>query len=362
MSPYGYLFARGACDTPNLSFTTFDKLDRNPPALIYRELCLSNELTGERFDLMLTGWKTGRPADFATTERFSIRWEDVTAPLCRDGRVCTPDSAESVSCACPAGTLADASGACVDIDNCADNPCGLGGVCFDIGDDYACVCPDERVRFEKESFEVSDGDCVAPDICLNRDDTGPLYNASRETGGAAGDDDHRPDGVRFRPGACDGTRWFDELFSSNVIGLLSGLNFGFEEALACAQLVETGVEFEMRFTRYDDLSGSIDSIDGSRGFIDEGDRRWGRVGARRGVLRQPVRSAGRALTRAHVRLGARRAASRSSRHARGLWRRRPRRQSAPGRGCGHSPCRRPWGCRRAPGADREAAPEPHRPA
>ena len=160
---------------------------------------------------------------------------------------------------------------CVDIDNCADSPCGLGGVCFDTGDDYACVCPDERVSFAKEPFEVSSGDCVAPDICLNRDDVGPLYNSSRETGGYAGDNDHRPDGVRFRPGACDGTRWFDELFSSNVGYSLFGFGLDAVDALACAQLVETGVEFEMRFTRYDDgTGGSIDSADGSRGFVDGG--------------------------------------------------------------------------------------------
>ena len=261
VSPYGYLFARGACDTPNLSFTTFDKLDRNPPALIYRELCLSNELTGERFDLMLTGWETGRRTSRRPSASRSV--EDVTAPPAATG-ASAPPTARSLSPAHAGGHPRRRVGG--DIQLCRQPVRARRRLLRHRrlrlrlpGRAGALREGSSRCRAGTASRRISASTAMTP------------ARSHQPRRAAAGDNDHRPDGVRFRPGACDGTRWFDELFSSNVSELFTRLNLGIEDALACAQLVETGVEFEMRFTRYDNSSGgSIDSIDGSRGFIDEG--------------------------------------------------------------------------------------------
>jgi hypothetical protein len=104
----------------------------------------------------------------------------------------------NVSCVCPAGfTIDNNSGMCEKVHTCDTQPCGAGATCRPtrmeplmdsdtvVKPDHQCEC--DAVEFSKPPYQTETQDCITPDVCLARNDNGPLYNSIYETYSAAGD-------------------------------------------------------------------------------------------------------------------------------------------------------------------------------
>lgn len=83
---------------------------------------------------------------------------------CQNGGTCTSDNSDDgFTCDC-AGTGFTGPACTVDIDDCADSPCGAHGTCTDIGTTFSCAC---GTGFTGDRCEVNVDECTGNTQCNN---------------------------------------------------------------------------------------------------------------------------------------------------------------------------------------------------
>ena len=162
---------------------------------------------------------------------------------------------------CPDGFEPSEEG-CIDIDEYLASPCGENATCANREGDFDCTCDDgfigdgltceasrcltdhEPARFTRRN-EVPTEDCITENVCLARENNGPLFNSVAE------EEPHRsrcgsrsPIGVEFSAGACLGNAGpFETLKRANACGSMAEIGGD----TFCMHLIEDDLWFDLEW-------------------------------------------------------------------------------------------------------------------
>lgn len=179
-SPAGTTWARGTCDAPISSFSSFiNTMGYCPPCRIPGDFCLRETASGAETDIGFTSWQSGGGGAFSYT---------------RAGATCECDTGyHGARCqfSCTDG-IQNGDEAAID---CGGSECGVcppGSQC-----NFRGTLGTGTVSFTHAN-NTTDCDQITPDVCINRSTSQPLFNSDAESGWS----NATPSGTLWARGTC----------------------------------------------------------------------------------------------------------------------------------------------------------------